>query len=31
MCEFGVNGDEAGAWLFHYLVTAEIGADAEKA
>ena len=31
MCEFGVNGDEAGAWLFRYLVTAEIGADAEKA
>lgn len=31
LCEFGVNGDEAGAWLFRYLVTAEIGADAEKA
>lgn len=30
-CEFGVNGDEAGAWLFRYLVTAEIGADAHAA
>ena len=27
LCEFGVNGDEAGAMLFRYLVTAEIGAD----
>lgn len=31
LCEFGVNGDEAGAWLFRYLVTAEIGADADAA
>jgi len=28
---FGVNGDEAGVWLFRYLITAEIGADAETA
>ena len=31
LCEFGVNGDEAGAWLFRYLITAEIGADAHAA
>ena len=31
LCEFGVNGDEAGVMLFRYLVTAEIGADAHAA
>lgn len=25
LVQFGVNGDEAGAWLFRYLLTAEIG------
>lgn len=29
LCEFGVNGDEAGMALFKYLITAETGADAE--
>ena len=31
LCEFGVNGDEAGAMLFRYLITAEIGADSHAA
>lgn len=28
LCEFGVNGDEPGEYLFVYLLTAETGADA---
>ena len=28
LAEFGVNGDEAGVWLFRYLITAESGGDA---
>ena len=31
LVEFGVNGDNAGAWLFRYLITAESGGDAEGA
>lgn len=31
LAQFGVNGDEAGAWLFRYLLIAEIGADADAA
>jgi len=31
LAEFGVNGDEAGAALFCYLVIAESGGDAERA
>lgn len=31
LCEFGVNGDEAGVWLFRYLLTAEVGGDAHAA
>lgn len=31
LAQFGVNGDEAGAWLFRYLVTSEIGADSHTA
>lgn len=31
LAEFGVNGDDAGAWLFRYLIIAEIGADANAA
>jgi len=31
LAEFGVNGDEASAWLFRYLVAAEIGADSYSA
>ena len=27
LSEFGVNGDEAGVWLFRYLITAETGGD----
>ena len=27
LAEFGVNGDEAGVWLFRYLITAETGGD----
>ena len=27
LAEFGVNGTEAGAWLFRYLITAETGGD----
>jgi hypothetical protein len=28
LAEFGVNGNEAGVWLFRYLITAESGGDA---
>jgi ADP-ribosylglycohydrolase len=31
LAEFGVNGDEAGAALFRYLITAELGGEAEHA
>lgn len=31
MVEFGVNGDEAGAALFVYLITAETEGNAEEA
>ena len=31
LAEFGVNGDDSGAWLFRYLITAEIGGDAAGA
>jgi ADP-ribosylglycohydrolase len=31
LAEFGVNGDEAGTALFRYLITAELGGDAEHA
>lgn len=27
LATFGVNGDEAGVWLFRYLITAETGGD----
>ena len=27
LAEFGVNGNEAGVWLFRYLITAETGGD----
>ena len=27
LAEFGVNGTEAGVWLFRYLITAETGGD----
>lgn len=31
LLEFHVNGDESAAWLFRYLLTAEIGGDASDA
>lgn len=31
LAEFGVNGDEAGIWLFRYLITTETGGDEVKA
>ena len=31
LAQFGVNGDEAGAALFRYLVVAESGGNAEEA
>lgn len=31
LVEFGVNGDAAGVALFHYLIVAECGGDAQKA
>ena len=31
LCEFGVNGDEAGITLFRYLLTAEVGYDPREA
>ena len=31
LCEFGVNGDEAGVALFLYLLVEEVGGDAEMA
>ncbi len=31
LAQFGVNGDEAGAALFRYLITAETGGDSEYA
>ena len=31
LCEYGVNGDEAGLALFRYLITAEAGEPAEQA
>lgn len=31
LCQFGVNGDETGTALFLYLLTAEVGGDAEGA
>lgn len=31
LAEFGVNGDNAGMFLFRYLIIAEIGLDASKA
>ncbi len=31
LCDFGVNGNEAGASLFRYLITTEIGGDAMAA
>lgn len=31
LAEFGVNGDEPAVWLFRYLITAEVGGDANGA
>lgn len=31
LAQFGVNGDMAGVALFQYLLTAEVGGDAERA
>ena len=31
LAEFGINGNEAGVWLFRYLITAETGGDEVKA
>ena len=31
LAAFGVNGDEAGVWLFRYLITAETGGDNVRA
>lgn len=31
LCEFGVNGDEAGVALFRYLITTETGGDSDEA
>ena len=31
LAAFGVNGNDSGAWLFRYLITAETGGDADGA